>query len=121
MWLLPWVFDGEALVRPRMEDSRYGEEVVDKPTHPFPRQPGPLAAPHQSAVPESGCLESEHREDPNVGRHSVVVVEARHYLLQPLALFRDRLMHSPSELLLRVPEFCPYAITSGLPLDEEFA
>src|ERR1700752_3840048 len=106
MWLLPWVSDSEALVRPRMEDSRLGEEVFDESAHPFPRQPGPLAAPHQSAVPEPGCLVSEHREDPTIGRHSVVVVEARHHLLQPSSLFRDRLMHSPPKLLLHVLELC---------------
>src|SRR6476659_4945132 len=56
-----------------------------------------------------------------VGRHCVVVEVAAHDLPQPFPLFGDWLVHTPSHRLLDLPQLCPHAIPSGLPLDLEFA
>src|SRR5271166_6411157 len=41
MWLLPRVVDGEAPVRPRMKDARYGEPVVAELRGTLPHEPTP--------------------------------------------------------------------------------
>ena len=48
--LLPWVFDGKALIVPGMKDARSGKPVVGQFRHPIPREAVLLAAaPEHSA------------------------------------------------------------------------
>ena len=58
---------------------------------------------------------------PAVGRRGVIAEEASDDLRQPFPLLRDRLVHSPSQFLLDVPEFRFHAVAPGLPMNEEFA
>src|SRR5712671_4547743 len=58
---------------------------------------------------------------PAVGRHGVIAEEATDDLRQPFPLLRDRLVHSPSQLLLDLLEFRFHAVAPGLPMNEEFA
>ena len=119
MWLLPWVVDGEALAWPGVKDLWSGEEVVDQCRHPFPWYFRPLTSPHQRAVPLPCDLSSERRDGPYIGRHGVVVENTYERLLQPFPLFGDWPMHSLSKLRIHFREFCPHAVTSRFPLEEE--
>src|SRR5262249_42925555 len=56
-----------------------------------------------------------------VGRHGVVCEVAPDDLRQPAPLFGDRLMHSPPQLLLYLPELYPHAIAPGFPFKLELA
>ena len=47
--LPPWVFDGEALIWPRMKYLRFWESVTSQSPHPFPREAMLLAASPQRA------------------------------------------------------------------------
>jgi hypothetical protein len=50
--LLPWVFDGEALLGPGMKDTRRGKPAVGQFRHPIPREAILLAAPPERSTPE---------------------------------------------------------------------
>lgn len=58
---------------------------------------------------------------PAIGRHGVIAEEASDDSRQPFPLFRDRLVHSPSQFLLDPPEFCFHAVAPGLPVNQEFS
>ncbi len=51
----------------------------------------------------------------------MVVEEPADHLHQPPSLFGDGLVHPPSQFLLHFLEFCPHAIASALPFDQELA
>ena len=50
--LLPWVFDGETLIGPRMKDAWSGKPVVGQFCHPIPREAVLLAAAPERSTPE---------------------------------------------------------------------
>jgi len=60
--LLPQVFDGKALTRPRMKDSGCGQPGIGDLRHPSLRQPIFLAAPPKRAPPEDGDMVSKRHE-----------------------------------------------------------
>src|SRR5262249_2872693 len=119
--LPPWVCDGEAIARPRMEDARFREPVVRQLRHPCPRKPSLLAATPQRAPPEVSDMVSEDVQCPGVGRHGVVVEVAADDLSQPLPLFGDRLVHAFPHPLFNHLELRSHAVPPGLPFDLEFA
>ena len=57
--LLPWVFDGEALIGPGMKNTRRGKPAVDQFRHSVPREAVLLAAPPQRSTPEVGNVMPE--------------------------------------------------------------
>ena len=57
--LLPWVFDGEALIGPGMQNTRRGKPAVDQFRHPIPREAVLLAAPPKRSTPEVGNVMPE--------------------------------------------------------------
>jgi len=81
--LPPWVFDGEALLRPGVKDFRFGQPVVGQPRDPLPGRVVLLAAPPERLPPGLGDEEAEGAERATVGRHGVVVEEAVDDLPQP--------------------------------------
>src|SRR6266478_2301294 len=119
--LPPWVFDGEALVWPGMKDARFGEPVVGQLSDPLPCHPVLLAAPPKRPPPEIDDMIPEGPECRTVGRHRVVLEVAGDDLFEPFRRFADRLMHSPSELLLDLREFRLHAVASAPPMDQELA
>src|SRR5580704_10183255 len=119
--LPPWVCDGEAIARPRMEDDWFREPDIHQRRHPCPRAPVLLATTPQRAPPEVGDMVPERGQCLAVGRHGVVVEVAADDPPQPFPLFGDRLVHAPPQRLLELPQLRPHAIPSGLPLDLEFA
>ncbi len=62
---------------------------------------------------------TEGHEGAAVGRHGVVVVVAADHLPQPSSLFRDWLMHAPSQLFLDFLKFRLHAVAPGLSFDEK--
>src|ERR1700747_3746541 len=119
--LPPWVCDGKAVARPRMEDDRFWETAIHKLRHPCPRDPSLLAATSQRAPPGISDVMPEHLQCTTVGRHCVVIEVAADDSPQPLPLRGDRLVHAPSHLLLHFLELRPHAVPSGLPFDLEFS
>src|SRR6266567_227863 len=98
--LPPRVCDGKAIARPRMEDNRFRKPGIHQLRHPFPRHPILLAATPQRAPPEVGHMMPEHIQCLTVGRHCVIIEVAADNPPQPFSLIGDRLVHSPSHLLL---------------------
>src|SRR5271169_1872689 len=94
MWLLPPVVDGEAPVRPRMKDARYGEPVVAELRGTLPHEPTPLAASLERAPPQVGHTEPERCQRPDVRWDRIVSEVASYDLPQPFPLFGDRPVHS---------------------------
>src|SRR5215831_12490541 len=84
--LPPRVCNGEALIRPRMEDTRFGEPVVNQLVHPSPGEIGLLTASVEYPMPASGDLGPEHCECPSVHGHRVVVEVAADDMPQPPSL-----------------------------------
>src|SRR6201997_3683359 len=119
--LPPWVYDGKAVARPRMEDDRFWEPAIHQLRHPCPRDPILLAATSQRAPPGISDVMPEHLQCTTVGRHCVVIEVAADDSPQPLPLRGDRLVHAPSHLLLHFLELRPHAVPSGLPFDLEFS
>ena len=70
--LLPWVFDGEALIGPGMKGARSGKPVVGKFRHPIPRETVLLAAAPERSTPEVGHVMSERRERPTICGYHIV-------------------------------------------------
>jgi hypothetical protein len=57
--MLPWVFDGEALIGPGMKDVRSGKPVVGQFRHSIPREAVLLAAAPERSTPEVGQVMPE--------------------------------------------------------------
>jgi hypothetical protein len=64
-------------------------------------------------------MEPEGHECLDVGRHRVISEIAGDDLLQPLPLFRDRLVQSSPQFLLDLLEFRRLAVPAGFPVDQE--
>src|SRR4029077_6456860 len=105
-----WVFDGEALVGPGVEDPGFGEPLVCERPNLLPGHPVFLAAPPERTPPEIDDVVAEGHEGADFGRRGVVVGEAADHLLEPLALFADRPMHPPSQFFLDFLELGPHAV-----------
>src|ERR1700716_220883 len=118
--LPPRVCNGKATARPRMEDDRLWEPGIHKLRHPCPGHSVLLAATPKRAPPEIGDMMPEHLQCTTVSRHCVIVEVAADNPAQPPPLFRDRLVHAPSHLLLDLLELRPHAVPSGFPFDLEF-
>src|SRR6516165_729478 len=118
--LPPRVCDGEAIARPGVKDARFRKPVVRKLRHPCPRHPVLLTATPQRTPPEVDDVVPEHMQGTAVGRHCVVVEVAANDVMQPLSLFRDRLVHAPPHLRFDRLELRSHAVRPGLPFDLEF-
>src|SRR6266568_9084325 len=119
--LPPWVRNGEACLRPWMEDRRFGYPIVGQPHYPFPSRAILLTAPPERALPEFGDQETEHSQRLTVGRHGMIVEVALDDLSQPFPLDRDRLVPTPPQFLFDHLHLRPHAIGPGLPFDLELA
>src|SRR5215470_7478126 len=102
-----------------MKDSWLREEIIGQLYNPLPCEIVLLTTAPQRAQPEAHHMVAKGAECRKVGRHGVVCEVAPNDLRQPTPLFGDRLMHSPPQLLLYLPELYPHAIASGLPFKLE--
>src|SRR5258708_3976894 len=82
----------------RMTRTCGRQPAVDQTAHPVPEYVGVLATPQESAVPEPTYLEPKREKCCAVGRHIVVADVSTHDRSQPLAHFRNGIMHAPLEL-----------------------
>src|SRR4029077_13760381 len=78
--LPPWMFDGAALVGPRVKDAGLWQPLVREPVDPVPPCAVLLAAPRQRAHPKHHDMVPKRRQGVEVGRHSVIGKEACHHL-----------------------------------------
>jgi hypothetical protein len=99
--LVPWVFDGEALLGPGMKDARRGKPVVGQFRHPIPREAVLLAAPPEGSTPEVGHVMPERRERREMACND---------LLQPVTLIWDSLVHSQPQRRLDFLELRLHAV-----------
>src|SRR6195256_2891860 len=99
--LLPWVFDGEALIGPGVKDARRGKPGVGQFRHPIPREAVFLAAPPKRSTPEVGHVMPERRERPAICGYRIIGEVACNDLPQTVSLSWDSLVHSlPSSALI---------------------
>src|SRR5580704_3508363 len=104
-----------------MEDTRFGEPLIEQLRHPRPGDPPLLTAPAEYPMPASDDLVPERRQCTTIGRHRVIVEVAGNDLPQPPPHGGDRLMHSLAQRLLDLLQLCPPAVAPGLTLDLELA
>ena len=91
--LPPWVFDGDALVWPRVLDARTREPLSDQLRYVRPCLTIFLTAPPKCAQQEIGDMVVERHERAEISRHGVVGEVASDILPKPAPLFGNRLMH----------------------------
>src|SRR5207302_10825627 len=111
--------DGEAPIRPRMDDTRSREPYVGELPHAIPREMSLVAAAAENLPPASGNFVAECAQCANVGRHCVVVEVAFDDMAQPLTYVGKWQVHAPSQLLADCLQLRPHAVRPGLPLDQE--
>jgi hypothetical protein len=102
-----------------MKDTGFGEKVVSQPFDPVPGHAILLAPSPERTQPEFGDVVAERVKRATICRHRMIREEAGYDLPQPFPLFGDRLMHSPSHLLLDLLERRPHAIDTGFSLQCE--
>ena len=84
------MFDGEALVGPRVKEARPWQPLVREPVDPIPSRAILLAAPRQHAHLEHHDVVPERCQGVDVGWYCMIGKEACHHLPQPLSLAGDR-------------------------------
>ena len=83
-----------------MHDTGRWEPSGGKAVHPFPADPGTLAAALKRHVPEPGHLGAEGGNRRSVARHGIVGAVTPHHTGQPSALLREGLMPASLEFIL---------------------
>src|SRR2546425_1868508 len=91
----------------RMTSAGGRQPAVDQAPHPVPKHSGFLAAPQERAMPEPTYLEPKRVQRRAVGRHSVITNVSTHHRPQPLAYFRDGVMHAVKSLVRKLPLAMP--------------
>ncbi len=96
-----------------------GKPAVNHAPHPIPKHAGVLATPQESAVPEPTYLKPKRVQRRAVGRHSVITNVPTHDRPQPLAHFRDGVMHASFEFGLHLAQLRLQPFANRLPQDRE--
>jgi hypothetical protein len=102
-----------------MKNLRLRKPVGGQTVHPLPRETILLATPTQRVQPDAFHMIGECPQCSAVGWHCMVGEETSDHLLDPTPLLGDWTMHSPSQLLLDLPERRLHAIAPCDPLHEE--
>jgi len=95
------------------------QPAVDQAPHPVPEHSGFLTAPQERAMPEPTYLEPKRVQRRAVGRHSVITNVSTNDRPQPLAHFRDGVMHASFELGLHLAQLRLQPFANRLPQDRE--
>ena len=98
-----------------MADMGRRQPAADEPLHTHPLDASLLAPSFESMVPEVTDREAEVSQSIPVARYSEVSDMPTHNRFQPLADFRNRIMHSPPQLDLDVQQLCLHALANRLP------
>jgi hypothetical protein len=89
--------DAHAAQGIRMTNAGGRQPAGDQAPHPIPKNAAVLAAPRKSAVPEPTHLEPKRTQRRAVRGHPVVANVSTHDRTQPLAHFRNGIMHASFE------------------------
>src|SRR5579875_3721510 len=84
----------------RVIDANRRKPAADESFHSLPLDATMLASPAQSAMPEVRHRVTKVGQSVPVARHSEVSEMPAHNGLQPFADFRNRIMHTPPQLVL---------------------
>jgi hypothetical protein len=103
----------------RMTNAGGRQPAGNQAPHPVPKHAGVLAAPQQGAVPEPTYLEPKRVQRRAIGRHPVVPDVSTHDRSQPLAHFRDGVMHAPFELSFHRTQLRLQPFANRLPQDRK--
>ena len=98
----------------RMTNAGGRQPAGDQAPHPVPEHVGVLAAPRKSAVPEPTDAEPKRLQRRAVRRHTVIANVSTHDRSQPVAHFRDGIMHAPFELSLDLTQLRLQPFTNRL-------
>jgi hypothetical protein len=107
--------DAHAAQGIRMTSAGGRQPAVDQAPHPVPKHAGVLAAPQERAMPEPTDLEPKRVQRRAVGRHSVITNVSTHDRPQPLAHFRDGVMHASFEFGLHLAQLRLQPFANRLP------
>ena len=102
-----------------MKDAGLGNKIICQLFDPIPGDPILLAASLERTPPKVGDMVPEPDECSTVCRHCVIFKEAGYDLPQPFPLFGDRLVPTPSHVLLDFLELRPHAVAAGFSLQRE--
>src|SRR5271155_5800751 len=107
--------DAQTARRIRMADMGRRQPAADEPLHSFPMKATFLAPSSEDVVPEIAHSETKVSQSVPVTRHSEVSDMPAHLGLQPLADFRNRVMHAPPQLDLHLLQFGLHSFANRLP------
>src|SRR5208282_4998139 len=91
------------------------QPAADEPLHSFPQDATFLAPSSEDVVPEVAHGETKVSQSVPVARHSEVSDVPAHHGLQPLANFRNRVMHAPPQLDFHLLQLGLHAFANRLP------
>ncbi len=97
-----------------MADVGRRQPFADESLHSSPQNTTMLAAPAKSPMPEVAHGETKVSQSVPVARHSEVSDMPAHHGLQPLADFRNRVMHAPPQLDLYLLQFGLHSFANRL-------
>src|SRR5712692_4285840 len=103
----------------RMTRAGGRQPAVDQAPHPVPKHADFLAASQERAMPEPTYLEPKRVQRRAVGRHSVITNVSTHDRSQPLAHFRNGIMHAPFEFGFHLAQLRLQPFANRLPQDRE--
>jgi hypothetical protein len=86
-----------------MKDTDLRKKVIGQLLDPLPGYPILLTPSSERAAPEVGDVVAECLECTTIRRYGMIRKEAGHDLPQPISLFGDWLMPSPSHFLFDFP------------------
>jgi len=98
-----------------MTDMRIRQPAFDPSVHPFPGDLALLSPLLQGSSPVHHHLLSEGTKGRALPGHPVIPVMPKQNHPQPLALFRDRLMHPSLQFRFDFPQLRPHALLHRLP------
>src|SRR5580692_3936165 len=111
--------DAHAAQRIGMTDRRHRQPASDEAPHTIPPDAAVLAPPRQRTMPKPPDSESKQRQRRLVHGHSVVSDVSTHNRPQPLALFRDGLVHAPLKLGFHLVQLRLQSFADRLPQHRE--
>jgi hypothetical protein len=102
-----------------MADMGRRKPAADEPLHSLPLDASILTSPFKSAVPEVTDREAKVGQSVPIPRNSEVSEMPAHNGLQPLADFRNRIMHTPPQLGLDAQQRGLHALANRVPKHHE--
>ncbi len=109
----------QTLVRIGMANVSTGQPMGNEPIHLLPAQSAFLTSAVQCAIPHAGHERPEAGKTRPVPRHAEVPHVSIYHGPQVLALFRDGLVHTSSQLLLDCQQLGAHALGAGQPQDRK--